>query len=434
MRNASVDGDGCLYTYFDPNVRTGQRPGGDIVTELVENTRVIFGNPNDRRVERQPYIIIARREMVQDVRRRVKAAGGNPDDVQPDADDAGNYHDGLTSGEKCTVLLKFYRKYESAGKDRVGNPMETARIKALECVRGAVVRAEWDTGLTLYPVTWLCAEYVQNSYHGQADATSLIPNQVFINKLFAMTMLSLMTTAYPKVVYDKTRIPKWDNRIGAAIPVSGGDMQNVADIIDPAQVSPQISQFIEAAIRYTKECMGATDAALGEAKSYNTSALIANQRAAGVPLELVRQNLYQSVEDLGLIYIDHMRAYYGERETELAQPGTETAAPLTFDYSLLGKIPLSVKLDVGASAYWSEITAVQTLDNLLQSGKIDIVQYLERLPTGYITKQKELIEQFKAQAAQAQAAPALQNPQGAGASATDQLRRAVSETGIKQLM
>ena len=60
-------------------------------------------------------------------------------------------------------------------------------------------------GLTLYPITWFNWDYVQD-YHGQAVITGLIPNQVFINKLFAMSMISLMTTAYPKIVYDRDRV------------------------------------------------------------------------------------------------------------------------------------------------------------------------------------------------------------------------------------
>lgn len=48
-RNAAVDGDGCLYSYWDPEMETGQEAKGGICTEVIENTRVFFGNPNDRR-------------------------------------------------------------------------------------------------------------------------------------------------------------------------------------------------------------------------------------------------------------------------------------------------------------------------------------------------------------------------------------------------
>ena len=80
-------------------------------------------------------------------------------------------------------------------------------------------------------------------------ATGLIPNQIFVNKAYAMSMMSLMTTAFPKVVYDKNRIKRWTNAIGAEIGVNGGDVNNVAKIIDPAQISPQIAQFIKMAGR-----------------------------------------------------------------------------------------------------------------------------------------------------------------------------------------
>lgn len=108
--------------------------------------------------------------------------------------------------------------------------------------------------------------------------TGLIPNQIFVNKLWAMSQLSLMTTAFPKVVYDATRVGKWDNRIGAAIGIQGGDVNNVAKIIDPASISPQISQFIQLAVEETEQSLGATSVALGDTRPDNTSAIIALQR------------------------------------------------------------------------------------------------------------------------------------------------------------
>ena len=46
MRNSAVDGDGCMYFCFDPDVENGQPVKGEIQAEVVENTRVHFGNPN----------------------------------------------------------------------------------------------------------------------------------------------------------------------------------------------------------------------------------------------------------------------------------------------------------------------------------------------------------------------------------------------------
>ncbi len=67
MRNAAVDGDGCLYTWFDPSIENGQRVKGETVTEVIENTRVSFGNPNFRDVQSQNCIILSRRMCLLDV-------------------------------------------------------------------------------------------------------------------------------------------------------------------------------------------------------------------------------------------------------------------------------------------------------------------------------------------------------------------------------
>ena len=66
-----------------------------------------------------------------------------------------------------------------------------------------------------------------------------------------------------------------------------------------------------------------------------------------------------------------------------------------FDFSILNEIPLSLQLDVGASSYWSEIAAVQTLDNLLMQNKINLDDYLERIPEGYVSKKQELIDKIR---------------------------------------
>lgn len=387
MRNAAVDGDGCLYTYWDADMETGQDSKGGIVTEIVENTRVFFGNPRSRKVQPQPWIIISSREVLEDVQDAVKENGGDWERVKPDFDQR-NMNTKFPDDGLVTVLLHLR-------KDRT-----TGKVMAYECTKDVEIRTEWDTGLKLYPITWLNWDYIQDCYHGQAMITGLIPNQIFINKLFAMSMISLMTTAYPKIIYDKTRIPKWDSRVGAAIPVRGGDVNNVAKIMDPAQISPQIAQFIQLAVEYTQTFLGATSAAMGDTRPDNTSAIIALQRAASVPSEITKQNLYQSIEDLGRIYIDFMGAYYGTRVI-----GVREGVPARFDFSILQNIPMTLKLDVGASAYWSEIASMQTLDNLLMQGKIELIDYLERVPDGYISKKEELIDKIRRMAQTVQNAP-----------------------------
>lgn len=408
MRNAAVDGDGCLFTSWDSSVDMGNGIMGDIHTEVIENTRVIFGNPNDRHVQVQPYIIVWKRRPIEEVKERAKEYGASEtvvENIKPDNDDNNSLMDSYTD-DKCTLLLRLR-------KDR-----KTGHIFACEVTKDAIVRREYDMGIRRYPITWLNWDYVQDSYHGQALITGLIPNQQFVNKALAMSMMSMMMSAFPKIVYDKTRVGKWTNQVGAQIGVNG-NVEGIAKVIEPAQISPQIFQFIESVVEMTQSLTGATAVALGNTRPDNTSAIIALQKAASIPSEITKMNLYQSIEDLGRIYVEFMADYYGKREVDvpadkaqllidpetIAFAGMEQDAPIRvkFDFKELKSVPMRLRLDVGASSYWSEIASMQTMENLLQLGLIDIVDFLERIPDGYVAKRQELLQKYKGlQAAQAQ--------------------------------
>ena len=394
-RNAAVDGDGCLYSWWDPDVETGQTAEGGIRTEVLRNTQVLFGNPNDREVQSQPYILIEKRMLLEDARRLAEENQADVDLVTADDKETGDPRLDQLGGDKVTVVTRLWRN------------RETGTIWACQAARDVMLRGPWDMELKRYPLTWMNWDFVQDCYHGQAMITGLIPNQIFVNKLFAMSMISLMTLAYPKIIFDRTKISKWTAKVGAAIGVNG-NVDNVAKIMDPAQVSPQISQFIELAISYTQKFLGASDVALGDTRPDNTSAIIALQRAAATPMELTKQSLLQAIEDMGRVYMDFMASCYGTRFVEVPIPEERTdpmavrmdmgqpprepgKVVIPFDFSALRGIPCGVELDVGASSYWSEIASMQTLDNLLMNGRISTVEYLRRLPAGQISDRESLI-------------------------------------------
>lgn len=407
LRNAAVDGDGCIHFYFDPTVENGQDVKGEIRAEVIENTRVIFGNPNCRDVQRQPYIIIPRRELVEDVRWRIEELKEQGDDlckvedaeaVTADSEKWQNQYDSYTD-DKVTVLTYYFKN------------RETGTIWCAEATEKVMVREPYDTGMRLYPLTWINWDYVQDCYHGQAMVTGLLPNQKFLNKAYAMVMLSLMTTAFPKIVYDRNRIRNWNASVGAAVGVSG-NVDNVATTIGGATISPQISQFLEAVPKTTRSFLGASDVAMGDSRPDNTSAIIALQRAANTPMELTKQNLYQCIEDMGRIWLDMMSVYYGVRKVEvkmaIAPPGEqplgmnlpEQTFMQDFDFGALREVRMGIKQDVGGSSYWSEMASMQTMDNMLMNHLITPEQYIERLPSGYVRDREKLLTELRAMSAE----------------------------------
>ena len=446
LRNAAVTGDGCMHFYFDPTIENGQDVKGEIVAEIVDNLRVMFGNPNCREVQRQPFIMLYRREMVDEVRyqaEKYKEDGyckiEDIDSIKPDSDKFQNKYDSFTD-DKVTVITYYFRN------------RDTDTIWCIEATEQGILREAYDTEYKLYPLIWINWDYIRDCYHGQAMVTGLLANQKFINKMFALVGISLLTTAFPKIIYNKNAISRWDGSVGTAVGVTG-NVNDCAKVLDGASISPQIAQFIELSFDKTHSLLGASDVAMGDSRPDNTSAIIALQRAANTPMELTKQNDHQCLEDAGRIFIDIMSVRYGTRMVEMAMDMDEAGAqPLgmnlpvqtflqPFDFSVLRDISLSIEQEVGASSYWSEMASMQTLDNLLMNKLITKKQYIERLPNGYINKKQELLSDFAAEEAMQQA-PVANNGTGLSVETTSEnmpvtpgagngaLQRALNREGV----
>ena len=411
LRNAAVTGDGCMHFYFDPDIENGQDVKGEIVAEIIDNLRVMFGNPNSRDVQSQPYIMMYRREIVDDVRfkaEQYKDEGvceiDDIDSIRPDSDKFQNKYDSFTD-DKVTVVTYYFRN------------RDTGTIWCIEATEQGIIREAYNTEYKLYPIIWINWDYIRDCYHGQAMVTGLLANQKFINKMFALVGISLLTTAFPKIIYDRNRVTRWDGSVGTAVGVQG-NVNEVAKVLDGASISPQIAQFIEMSFDKTHSLLGASDVAMGDSRPDNTSAIIALQRAANTPMELTKQNDHQCLEDAGRIWIDIMSVRYGTRMVEMSMDMDEAGAqPLgmnlpvqtfvqPFDFSSLKNIPLTIEQEVGASSYWSEMASMQTLDNLLMNKLITKKQYIDRLPNGYVNKKQELLADFAAEESAALMPPA----------------------------
>ena len=374
LKSCAVDGDGCFYFWFEP---TGGA-SGRIRIENIDNTRIIFGNPYCREVEDQPYIIIMRRRPAADLMQEAKAAG-NPDWEAIAPEGAAQFDE--DGGDKmATELIRLWK--------------ENGTVHFMSTARNCLLKPAADSGLRRYPIAWMSWENVKNSYHGRAAVTGIIPNQIFVNKLWAMAMEHEKRMAFPKIFYDMTKIRQWTNRVGQAIGVAGDPNAAVASSFRAGDMSQQAIQLVEKTISYTKECLGATDIALGNIPLDNTSAIIALQNAAAAPLALQKLSFYQFWEDCVLIIMDMIRCYYGTREV-FFETGEGCASTLV-DFSALDPDSMELRVDVGPASYWSELVQVETADNLFKNGIItDAVTYLESVPDKYIRNKRGLIEKLE---------------------------------------
>lgn len=395
--NAAQMGDVAFHLYFDPNKKPyrgdmGMGVKGEICGEVVLGTNVFFGNSNTTEIEKQPYIIISGRDTVKNLKQEAKLYRSQENEVQQDY--LYNYEAGDTSkieveGDKSGKALYIIKYYKDAS---------TGTIKASKSTQNTYIFKDIDTGLTQYPVSWLVWEEQINQYHGRALITGIIPNQIFINKMFAMVMYNLMMTAFPKAIYNGDAISSWNNEIGQAIKITGlgpeASVHNAATYLNPGNMSSQITQTIDMAMQYTKETLGISDAVLGNINPTNTSAIIAVQKSSAVPLENVKHNGYQFIENLVNILLDMMGTYYGTRPIFKEGENSEKVMQM-YDFSQLKNLWLSTRVEVGESSYWSESLVSQTLDNLLMQNRIEFVDYLKRIPGSFIPEKQELIDKLE---------------------------------------
>ena len=381
LRNCAVDGDGCFYVWFDVDAETGFSYKGEIKVDLIDNTNIYFGDPSTSEVQEQPYMILAYRRLTSEVREEAKKYGVDPQTIVADNESVYMNADKDNENDYTTVLLKLWRE-----KGTIWMMKSTQQIEIVKPT---------DTGYKLYPIGFMNWESVKNSYHGISPITAAIPNQIFVNKLYAMAMIQMQNGAFSKVIYDSTKIPKWDGRPGRDIAVEGSVTDAIFNAWRPPDMSGYVSQMIDSTIKYSKDLMGASDAALGNVKPDNKAAIIAVQKAAGMPLDLQRMDLYNFVESVIRIFIDMMRVNYGLRDVTLTD-SEGNIQPMQFDYSTLQNYVLKLKIDIGQAAYWSELTQVQTLDNLMDRKIIpDALTYLEAIPNGYVKNKNDIIEKIK---------------------------------------
>lgn len=411
-RNAAVHGDCAKYSYFDPEADNGQKVKGEIKSEIIEGRNVHFGNPYSHDVQGQSYILIPQRKLVEEWRDQARDNGVPEEQVlRIVADTNENRQEESDEYDLCTGIIKMWKADGVVWSEIV--------------TRDVTIRKPFSTGLKLYPIAWFVWEDVADQYHGRSIVTEIVTNQVCVNKLFAMYVRSVEMNAFPKVVYDEQKIKSWTNKVGQAIaatPGAGGlNASKMVEVVRGGDVGPQVMEAINKAIEFIKQSVGVSDAALGNIRPDNASAILVASQQSAVPMELVRRNFKDFVEQDVRIIVDMMRNYYGKREvaadsfkTPDGELVTDSAGnpvkTIMFDFSTLVNPNMRLNVDVGAAALFSEISRSQTLDNLLLQKIIDPLMYVESQPDHAIPNKQAIIAELKKQKAAQAAMPQL--PQG----------------------
>lgn len=399
---AAQMGDVYSHFYFDMNKKPYRgmlgEVKGEICHELVNGTNVFLGNPNNPIIstDTQPYVIVTGRDSVKRLKREARQFKKyESEEDQVDSDSNTQYEAGamaqveIDSDDNGKALYIIVYTYDP-DKDT---------ITATKCTESAYMYKDVDLELSYYPVAGLQWEKQENQYHGRALCTDIIPNQIYINRQFAMVMYHLMNAAFPKRVYNADKIAGITNMIAGSIGVKGvmpgENIMNYVGQLNPGVMSGEIIKVIDMAISYSKEMLGINDAALGNINPEQASgvAIASTVRQAAIPMENPRSNLYEYIEDTGRILVDMMGTNYGQRPIVVSDKGSRRME--MFDFSTLKNLWLNVKCDVGPSTFYSEIAQVEMLNNLLSRNDplFTMIDFLESLPDNYANK--DLIDRVK---------------------------------------
>ena len=296
---------------------------------------------------------------------------------------------------------------EATGEEiTIEEEKEVKTVHFLKCTKSVCLIPETDLGYSRYPIARFGWEDRRNSYLYDSPMTSNIVNQVFINKCYAYAHEYAMKSAIPKIVFDSTKMDYDDFMNSTAVGVPGIDMLGkYLDFTKMPDFSNQIIQLIDQTENEMEKNMGVNDAALGNVRPDNTSAIIALQEAAAVPLEIQKQNYYEMWEDLVRNIIDIMICTYGTRTLS-----TEEGEPVEVDFSRLKGFNYRLNIDIGSSAQYSEIAQMNTLNGLFSNGAIDLNTFLDACPDKYIPQKEKLRKYAEEMQQQKEAIQQAQQP------------------------
>ncbi len=383
LKNAYISGTAVVYTYWDPNIPTGlfsdkakNHPiKGDIGCEVLNIEDVVFGDPYCESVQNQPYIIIASRKNTEDVLREARLYGADTATLRDISEES---VDG-----KITVFTKLWKKYKRNGEYAVAGAKVTEK---------SVVRQEFETGLSLYPVAIFRWETKNSIVYGESEITYLIPNQIAINRMITANVWSAMTNGMPiMLVNGDTVTDKITNDPGQIIKVFGSneDVAGAVKYVSPPSFMKDFDESINSLINNTLTQSGANEVALGDSKADNATALITMRDAALMPLQTVKKRFYSFIEELSRIWADFWISYYGRRELKV---GNEKGSGyVKFDGDRYKGLVISTKVDVTTATVYSDKECLDTLLTLFEKGIINRNQLLCRMPKGIVPDIKGLL-------------------------------------------
>lgn len=376
LRNAYISGTGIIYTYWDPDVKTGIIKNsvpvtGDIKCEVLNVKNVYFASPFEENIEAQPYIIIASVREEKDVRYEAEKYGADEFTIKNIKGDRNG---------KILVLTKLYKERKEDGSETV---------MCVKVTEKATVRPAFDTLLRRYPLSVFKWEERSGLVYGESEITYLIPNQIAINRMITANVWASILSGMPMMVINGDTVTgEITNEPGQVVKVYGTneDVEGAIKYVTPPDSAINFGNNVNMLIENTLVQSGANEVALGDSRADNMSALNAMRKAAVMPLELAKNRYLGLVCDIALTWADFWITQYKQRKIKVYENGRAVYIPFNADRYK----DLSFSATAKEKTQKTDSEKTQLLLTLFDKGVISKAELIKRLPDGLIDEKEEL--------------------------------------------
>jgi len=354
---------------------------GTMDGETIDPMNIFPGNPQEKDINKQPYIIVTRRDMVENIKKiardnkvsveLINLIVGDKDTAQEQYD-ASKYE--VLGEEKTTVYIKYWRDIEDN---------KIYFCKSTKSVLYQPKEALWDYNgddMEPYPIACLNWESRKKSIFGIGEPEGMIYNQKVINFIPSMQILNIQDTGWTKYIVKNDALQqKMQNVPGEIInDVSGVQGDNIK-AMQPAQMSNQAFQLLDNVIMNTRNFNGVSETVTGEKMGANmaAAAIIALQNQSKVPLDSNRKKYYRYRKDVGKIMEFFYKCKYNMPRMikKTQEDGTKTN--VEFTGSKYNEVPLNLKITIGQGSTYSESLSTSTLQMLYDKQAITALEFAE---------------------------------------------------------
>lgn len=384
VKAGNIAGDSYLYFHSEGNQ-----------AQLIDNTDIYLGDEQQAELQKQPYILIAERLLVSDVREIAQQNGIDPELIY--SDEQKNVTQRATEVKKdpgkCTSVMKIWK--------------EDGFVHFCKATQNTVYLPDTVIeGLRYYPIASFVVEQLHKSARGLGEVRPLIPNQIEVNKTLYRRSSAVKSAAFPQVVYNAQKLdnPEMIGVAGMALALNEG-VSNVRDMIgylQPNGISNDAKILSDEMLNTTKDLAGAGDAALGQINPEQASgeAIIAVRDQAAIPLNESIAAYKQTIEDIANIWYSMWVAFNPNGMTIQLNGEDEELLEATIPAEVLESMQVNVRIDVSQANPWSKYAQERSLENLFMNQQLSFEEYIECLDsTSSVPKGKmmSIIEKRKQQ-------------------------------------